>query len=198
MSVIAPAFFKGNEYFVDEKIGLFKFTNQYKIYNPAAEHIGTMRQVMSGGQKVLRLVLNKAIMPFKLEIVDTNGHVLGTIHRGWTFWMSKITLTGPNGQNIGNIKQKFRLFKSKFEIMDEAGQKMAEVNGDWKAWTFTITDAQGNELGKITKKWAGIGKEVFTSADKYVVSTDPLVQSELQKLRVLCIAITMDMLLKEK
>ena len=198
MSLINPGFFKTNEYFIDEKVGLFKFTNSYKIYNATAEHIGTIRQVMSGGQKFLRLILNKAMLPFKLEIVDVNQQVIGGIYRGWTFWMSKIALTGSNGENIGNIKQKFRLFKSKFEVTDAEGKIIAVVNGDWKAWNFSITSDQDLELGQITKKWAGMAKEFFTTADKYVVTVSSANKTDQEKLRVLCIAITMDMLLKEK
>lgn len=198
MSLIAPPFFKGNEYFIDEKVGLFKITNAYKIYNTTAEHIGTIRQVIPGGQKILHFILSKAALPFKMEIIDTNDQLVGTIYRGWTFWMSKITLTGPGGQHMGTIKQKFKLFRSKFEVLDATGQKLAEVNGDWKAWNFTITGSQGNVLGQITKKWAGMAKELFTTADKYIVTIDPTIKNDLEKLRVLGIAISMDMILKEK
>jgi len=31
-------------------------------------------------------------------------------------------------------------------------------------------DTKGNEIGKVTKKWAGLGKELFTSADNYVIA----------------------------
>jgi uncharacterized protein YxjI len=29
---------------------------------------------------------------------------------------------------------------------------------------------QGEELGRVTKKWAGLGKELFTNADTYVIT----------------------------
>ena len=32
--------------------------------------------------------------------------------------------------------------------------------------------AEGTELGKVTKQWAGLGKELFTSADNYVIALD--------------------------
>jgi len=31
-------------------------------------------------------------------------------------------------------------------------------------------DKAENEIGTITKKWAGIGKELFTSADNYIIA----------------------------
>jgi uncharacterized protein YxjI len=197
MLLDSPDFYRDNEYFIDERVGFFKFTNQYKIYNNMGVNIGIIKQVMPAGQKILRLFLNKSMLPFRLEICDADNHLLGTIYRGWTFWMSKIILKDGNGQSLGLIKQKFKLFKSKFDILDESGNKMIEVNGDWKAWNFSITDAQGREVGSITKKWAGVAKEFFTTADKYIVTVNSPADQQ-QKTRVLAIAITMDMLLKEK
>ena len=40
---------------------------------------------------------------------------------------------------------------------------MAEVKGDWKGWNFQLLDNEGRELGVVTKKWGGIGKELFTA-----------------------------------
>ena len=33
-----------------------------------------------------------------------------------------------------------------------------------------VLSVDGRELGKVTKQWAGIGKELFTSADVYMIS----------------------------
>jgi hypothetical protein len=40
----------------------------------------------------------------------------------------------------------------------------------WKGWNFRFLDKSENEIGAITKKWAGIGKELFTSADNYMIA----------------------------
>jgi len=47
---------------------------------------------------------------------------------------------------------------------------VASVKGDWKGWNFRFVDNGQNEIGAITKKWAGLGKELFTSADNYIIS----------------------------
>ena len=44
------------------------------------------------------------------------------------------------------------------------------MKGDWKGWNFRLLNKAERELGTITKKWAGIGKELFTSADNYIVA----------------------------
>ena len=49
-------------------------------------------------------------------------------------------------------------------------QPVAEIKGDWKGWNFRFLTPEGNEIGKVTKKWAGLGKELFTSADNYIIA----------------------------
>jgi hypothetical protein len=39
-----------------------------------------------------------------------------------------------------------------------------------KGWNFRLLDTSDRELGVVTKSWAGLGKELFTSADNYIVT----------------------------
>ncbi|MDQ1087733.1 phospholipid scramblase-related protein [Siphonobacter sp. SORGH_AS_1065] len=194
-----PQFFDYNEFVIDEKIGLFKFSNAYKVFNREGEEIGLIQQRVSGFHKALRVIGDlKKMMPFTLEILDTNGMVQATISRGWTLFLSKISITDSNGVTIGSIKQKFKLFKPRFIITDQYDQTIAEINGDWKAWDFTITDAHAIPIGSISKKWNGAMREIFTSADKYVVSIEESVAEDTRKIAIVSTAITIDMVLKER
>ena len=58
--------------------------------------------------------------------------------------------------------------------------------------------AGDKELAHVSKKWAGIGKELFTSADNYVLQISDEVPPD-SKLRQLILAAVMciDMVLKE-
>lgn len=192
-----PSFFESNDYFIDEKVNFFKFENAYKVYNAQGEQMGNIVQKISGWHKFLRLLLNKAMFPFTLEIKDMGDAVLATVKRGWTFWMSKITVVDNTGTTIAEIRQKFKFFKPTFHIMDMNGGKIAEITGDWKAWNFKIADASGAAIGTITKKWAGALKEVFTTADKYNVNIVPEVAEDVKKIAIVACAITIDMVLKE-
>jgi hypothetical protein len=57
-----------------------------------------------------------------------------------------------------------------FHVLDGMEQPVAEIKGDWKGWNFRFLTPDGVEIGTVTKKWAGIGKEFFTSADNYMIS----------------------------
>ena len=190
-------FFESNSYFIDEKVNLFKFENAYMLYDGKGQHIGAIKQKLTAGQKLLRLLINKSALPFMLEITNLDGKVQATVSRGWTFWMSKITIADSNGQPLGTISQKFKLFKPTFKIFDTAGILVGQISGDWKAWNFKISDAKENQIGVITKKWAGSMKEIFTTADKYNVVINDDFADKKNKLVILAGAITIDMVLKE-
>lgn len=193
-----PTFFQSDDYFIDEKVNFLKFTNEYKVYDKEGAQIGKIKQRMSAVHKFLTLLINKAMLPFKLEITDVNDQLQATISRGWTFWMSKITVTDAEDVAIGLIQQKFKFFKPTFIINEPTtGANIAQITGDWKAWNFMIKNPAGNEMGKITKKWAGAMKEIFTSADKYYVTIDPAYAENHQKMAIVATAITIDMVLKE-
>ncbi|MDR1918856.1 MAG: hypothetical protein LBQ65_04320 [Tannerellaceae bacterium] len=196
-STIFPAFFEHNDYFIDEKVGLLKFNNAYKVYNSDGIQIGNVQQSTSTGEKLLRLLLSKSMLPFRLDIKDTEGVVLATIKRGWTLFMSKIHVLDANGVEIASIKQKFKFFKPTFLILDPAGAQIGKISGDWKAWNFTIADNADRPIGTITKKWNGILKEALTTADKYVVSIQPNVVDQAKKIILVATSITIDMVLKE-
>jgi len=198
MSVLFPAFFETNNYFIDEKVGLFKFSNAYKVYDEHGEQIGNITQKVSGWHKFLRVLANvKPMMPFTLTINDMQGQELVSIKRGWTFFMSKIIIAAGNGTPLGSIKQKFKFLKPTFRIFDAYETQVAEISGDWKGWNFTIRDEREKQIGTITKKWNGLLKEAFTTADKYVVSIVPEYAEDTRKMAIVATAITIDMVLKE-
>jgi uncharacterized protein YxjI len=192
-----PKFFEGDTFFIDEKVNFFKFENEYKVYDAFGTQQGSIKQKISLGKKLLRLLINKAMLPFQLDIVNTDGQLQASITRGWTFFLSKINILGPDGEPYGSIKQKFRLLNPTFYIFDENQQKIAEITGDWKAWNFSIADHAGANIGTISKKWNGVAKELFTSADKYNVSINEAVAENRQKIVIVSAAITIDMVLKE-
>jgi uncharacterized protein YxjI len=189
---------QNNDFLIDEKVGMFKFENQYKIFNDEGHQLGRVQQRMTLGQKFLRMIISPAALPFKIEIYDEKDSMILKVSRGWTFWMSKIAIEDAQGMILGYIKQKFKLFTPKFEVLDSQNMLLAELKGDWKAWDFQLKNSQGQTLATINKKWNGAMKELFTTADKYRVSIDGNLVNDTLKKIILSSAITIDMVLKER
>ena len=99
-------------------------------------------------------------------------------------------------------QMKKQLFKSKFlagfRVFDNAGKQIADIKGDWKGWNFKILTTDGKEMGVITKKWAGLGKELFTSADNYMVEIREGFGGQDAVTLLLGAALAIDVLYKEK
>jgi uncharacterized protein YxjI len=137
------------------------------------------------------------MMPLNLEISDMSGKTLVSLRRGWCFWLSEISILDENGRDMAKIKQKFKFVNSEFNILDIRGSQIGTILGDWKAWNFTITDNRNAEIGVITKKWAGAAKELFTTADKYVVSIKPETTDNVKRKAIIAAAVVVDMIMKE-
>ena len=76
-------------------------------------------------------------------------------------------------------------------------QVLCTLKGKWTGWDFRFM-AGDNELAQVTKKWRGMGAEMFTSADNYILKISEEVPPT-NPVRQLIIAAVMciDMVLKE-
>lgn len=188
-----------NTFFVKEHVGYFKAANAYDVLDPATgQIIGTVRETVPNFFiKLLKFTKMKTSLPFTVDIFDDDGKKLMTLKRGFTLFRSSVNVLGVNDQKLGRYQQKLLSLGGKFEILDSIDQPVAMLQGDWKGWNFTFKDKEGRELAKVTKKWAGLGKELFTSADNYAVDVNPHVTEQGLKMLVLSAAFCVDMVLKE-
>ncbi len=162
-------------FFVKERAGLLKLTDTYDILDPATGlNIGIAREEPPIWAKWLRLVIQKHMMPTTVNIYEQEGQppVL-SIHRGFTLIRSKIRVDA-GGKPLGYFQSKLISIGGGFNVFDNQDQQVAEVKGNWKGWDFKFVSKQGREIGSVTKKWAGLGKELFTSADNYIISLKDL------------------------
>jgi uncharacterized protein YxjI len=159
-------------FFVKERVALLKLTDTYDILDPATGHtIGIAKEEPPGWAKWLRLVIKKHRMPTALNIYEIEGQPpLLTVRRGFTFLRAKLHVTAADGRKIGYFCSKLLTLGGGFFVFDTADHQVAEVKGDWKGWNFRFLNKSGRELGTVTKKWAGLGKELFTSADNYIIA----------------------------
>ena len=190
-------FFSHNTFVIDEKIAAFKLSNAYKVYNGEGQEIGAIQEHKPLTYILLDFMLPKSMVPFELNILNIDGKRVAQLKRGLTLFMSKVQIFNEAGASIGSFKQKFTLMKPKFSLMNNLGQEIAAIKGDWKAWNFEITDAAGQVVGSISKKWNGIGKELFTTADKYAVNIESGLADETTRIAVASVAAAIDMILKE-
>ena len=73
-----------------------------------------------------------------------------------------IEIRTPEGAKVFSIG-------GKFDVLDSRRKPVFTLKGKWTRWNFQFF--QGNtELASVSKKWAGLAKEMFTTADDYLLS----------------------------
>ena len=194
-----------NQFFIKEHVGLFKLSNAYDIIDPqSGKKVGLAQEKPGGLILFLRLIINKQMLPTKVEIIENPddkgiGKNIVTIKRGLTFIRSKVRVFIDGDKEIGYLKSKLFSLGGGFWIYDSFDKKLAEVKGDWKGWNFKLLDDSGKEIGTITKKWGGLGKEMFTSADNYMIAISESASKDMgAKALLLAAGIAIDTVYKEK
>ena len=162
-------------FFVKERTGLLKLVDTYDIFDPATNRqIGIAKEEPPTWAKFLRLAVEKHRLPTCVNVYEAEGAPpILSIHRGFTFLRTKMHVTCA-GKKLGYFRSKLISIGGGFHVFDTRDQQVAEVKGNWKGWDFKFLTKQGREIGSVTKKWAGLGRELFTSADNYVISLSGL------------------------
>jgi uncharacterized protein YxjI len=190
---------EGNLFLVKEHVGMFKAANNYDIYDPQSNSVimECREPNLTAFTKLLRFTNYKHFTPFDFTLSAAGGDLLVQVKKGWTFLGATVDVLDSNGQLIGQLKRKLFSFKPKMNVFNQSGAQVGELTGSFLGWNFSFS-LNGTELATVTKKWAGFGKELFTTADNYMLSIKESVEDKdpnrgLIFASVLCI----DMLFKE-
>ncbi len=199
--VAGTSFFDLNEYIIDEKIKPFKMANAYLIHNLNGELVGAVEQEISGGAKAARVLLGrsaKQFQKFNLKILDAQGNVLVSLERQGRIGMAGYTVlvNDASGNYLGKVAPK-RSFKAViFQIFDSNDNIIGIMNGKLLGLNFKIMDPDESEIGTISKNYNNIAREIFTTADKYVVAFTQSID-RYRKVLITAAAVSADMLLHE-
>ena len=189
-----------NLFLFKEHVGMFKASNNYDIYDPDSKKIilHCREKNLNFFFKIVRMFFNdfKRMTPFEIEIHGLNGEKVLRVKKRFALFLSKVEVFDENNRMIGLLKQKFSL-KGKFEILDPIGNIICNLKGNLVGWNFKFFK-DDKELGLVTKKWSGIGKEMFTSADNYILEIKDIVEKTSSvRLLILASVICIDMVIKE-
>lgn len=188
-----------NLFFVKEHLGIFKAANNYDIYDPETNQVILECREDNLGffTKLFRFTDYKRMTPFHVEIRTATGEKVLTVKRGVSIFLSKVSVFDEKDTLVGTFKQKFFSIGGKFDVLDPNERIVCTLKGKWTSWDFRFMK-DDVELAHVAKKWAGFGKELFTSADNYMLEINQQVPAD-NPVRILILAAVMciDMVLKE-
>jgi len=196
-----PGILDRDKLLVREHVGMFKARNAYDLVDPVSgQAVGLAEEKVYGAfRKLMKFSSWKTMLSFTIFFHDAQdaNRVELTVHRPFTWFRSVVTVTDGDGKVIGMFRQKLMAIGPKMWILDPAGNEIGMLKGDWIGWNLQVVDNAGRTLATITKKWAGVGKELFTSADNYIIDVADDVKSPDMRRLLFAAPITADMVYKE-
>lgn len=190
---------RSNLFFVKEQVGMFKAANNFDIFDPnTSQQVLQCREPSLGlFTKIFRFTDYKRMTPFHVEVTTPQGQRVLSIKRGFSLIRSKVEVFDENERVVGSFKQRLLSIGGKFDVLDAQGQTTCTLQGKWTSWDFHFMRGE-RELAHVAKKWAGLGKELFTTADNYMLEIKPEVGAD-DPVRILILAavLCIDMVLKE-
>ena len=188
-----------NLYLFKEHVGFLKAHNNYDIYDPKSKEmiLHCREKNLNAFYKIVRLFRNyKRMTPFEIEIKGLDGKKILKVKKGFSFFLSKIQVFDENDNLVGIFKQRLS-FNTNFDMFDKREKLVCNLKGNFIGWNFKFLRGE-TEVGLVTKKWAGIGKEMFTSADNYILEIKNKVEKDSPlRLLILAAVICIDMVIKE-
>jgi uncharacterized protein YxjI len=157
---------------ISQKAKLIEMTDEYRILDPEGVEVGSIRQEgQTKSKKLFRLVTDlDQFLTHRLSVYEADGTKLLEIERPAKLFKSTLKIRDGGGADRGAIVQDNVLGKKHFSLRGTAGELLGWIDAEnWRSWDFVINDAGGAEVGRITKKWAGILREGFTTADHYIL-----------------------------
>jgi len=189
-----------NLFFVKEHVKIFKAANSFDILDPDTKQIVLQCREENLGffTKIFRFTDYKRMTPFNMEIKTPESQTLITVRRDVSIFLSNVEVLDERNQLIGKFKQKLFSIGGKFQVLDASERPLCMLKGKWTSWDFRFVSNDGKEFATVTKKWSGLGKELFTSADNYILQINSEVPAD-HPLRLLILAAVMciDLVLKE-
>ncbi len=183
---------------VNQKWKFIEVNTEFAIYDANGNQIGAVRQV---GQSTLKKIVRflgdlDQYFTHKYQVVDASGTPQLLITRPAKIFKSRVIVQDAVGAEVGQIIQRNVFDKIRFGF-EVDGQDIGGIFAEnWRAWNFSIKDADGTEVARVTKTFEGLLKTAFTTADNYVLHVHRQLADPL-RLMVYASAVTIDTALKQ-
>lgn len=162
-----------NKYVIKEHAKLLSSRKTYDILDAdSGQPVATAQQSTKALAALLGMVFAPPATTIEVRAKADNALLFAVRRRG--LLMKKIEAVDADGKVLGVYKAKRLSLSGGFHVYDAAGKHLAEIRGKLlkSEYRFFTPDGQ-TEIGSVSKKWGGVAKSLFTSADTYGVEVQP-------------------------
>ncbi|KAI8040312.1 hypothetical protein M5D96_006252 [Drosophila gunungcola] len=121
--------------------------------------------------------------PFDMRVFDNFQQEVIHMHRPlacssclFPCCLQSIEVSAPPGNVIGTIEQEWSICSPSFRILNHLGDTVMRIEGPFCTFSlcgdveFNVVSLTGEKVGKISKQWSGLAREIFTDADFFGIS----------------------------
>ena len=194
-----PDLLNADRLVVNQKAKLVELNNQYVIRDVEGAELGYIQQEgQSKARKAFRFITDfDQFLTHRLSLYDAGGNKVLQMTRPAKIFKSRLQVEDGTGRKVGEIVQRNVFGKIRFDLVGAQGQPLGQIKAEnWRAWDFSIVDQTDREVGRIDKKFVGVAKALFTTADNYVVDINPQLGGDA-RLLALAAASAVDTALKQ-
>ncbi|XP_055912918.1 phospholipid scramblase 1-like isoform X2 [Eupeodes corollae] len=90
--------------------------------------------------------------------------------------LQTLEVSAPPGNLIGSIEQEWSICSPSFKIKNQRDETMLRIEGPVCTFSlcgdveFQVVSLTGEKVGKISKQWSGLAREMFTDADFFGIN----------------------------
>lgn len=159
------------KYLVKESVLPASLHESYLIINPEDNSLlAQVTEEATTKQKLAKLFFDKSFLPVRLTMRTPEGEELLVMSAPASIFSYTFTVKNADGRILCVLKQKYSFLKPEIHIEDQHGQLLGKIKGGWKFRHFQIEDTNNNLIADVRHIFAGIAKELFTTADDYEVT----------------------------
>ncbi len=175
----------------------FETRNKYRICDESGNQVAFAAEQQKG---LLGFFLRQFLghwRSFDIHFFTNDRREFMIAKHPFRWFFQRLEVYEPNGRFIGVVERYFSILTKYFKVHDAQGRILFEVSSPfWRIWTFPFT-RRDREMARISKKWSGIGYEIFTDKDNFLVEYLDATLSEDERALVLAAAIYVDLMFFE-
>jgi uncharacterized protein YxjI len=178
---------------IAELIG-FETRNKYRVCDEGGRELMYAAEQQKGFFGIVMRQFFGHWRSFDIHFFDVHRQPVMHGHHPFRWFFQCLEVRAKDGRLLGKIERQFSILSKSFHVHDTQGRVVLEVFSPfWRIWTFPFKRGE-SERARVSKKWSGVGYELFTDRDNFLVEyLDPNLTSDERAL-VLAAAVYIDMM----